>query len=153
MTSIVIILSVLSLIGSGFVMAVFLDDDKSMPFNPRRFEPLPVVQVMPGKRPGAKLYKVFQPFAYHSDFTPWPIEIPAGYESDGASVPRLFWRLFPPSGPWTGAAIVHDWLCDTRELPSKTAHAVFDEAMRDLGVAAFYRVTMGSAVRWFGPRW
>ena len=40
--------------------------------------------------------------------------VPAGYVSDGASVPRLFWRLLsPPIDPVTLApSIIHDWLYD-----------------------------------------
>ena len=123
-------------------------------YSPRRFDPLPIVQVIPSRRPGQKLYRVYKAFSYYTDILEWPeIRVHAGYKSDSASVPRLFWRLFPPSGPWTAAALVHDWLCDTRPCTSRQAHAIFDEAMRDLGVPAFYRVPMALAVRWFGPRW
>ena len=42
-----------------------------------------------------------------SDFT-----VPAGFESDGASVPRLFWRLvFPPTDTRAlRAAVIHDYI-------------------------------------------
>ncbi len=35
--------------------------------------------------------------------------VPAGFITDGASVPRMFWPLFSPTGPAFGAAIIHDW--------------------------------------------
>ena len=40
------------------------------------------------------------------------LRIPAGFVSDGASVPRMFWRLLsPPIDPVTLApSIAHDWL-------------------------------------------
>lgn len=40
--------------------------------------------------------------------------VPAGYSSDGASVPRVFWRLLsPPIDPITIApSIIHDFLYD-----------------------------------------
>jgi hypothetical protein len=40
------------------------------------------------------------------------VEVPAGYLSDGASVPRVFWDLIPPWGAYGQAAVVHDWLCE-----------------------------------------
>lgn len=45
---------------------------------------------------------------------PLHVTIPAGYVSDGASVPRFFWRLLsPPIDPITIApSIAHDWLYD-----------------------------------------
>lgn len=41
------------------------------------------------------------------------VTIPAGYMSDGASVPRLLWWLLPPWGDRaTFAALLHDYLLD-----------------------------------------
>lgn len=41
-----------------------------------------------------------------------PVRVPAGFKSDGASVPRLFWRcVFPPGDSRAlRAAFVHDYL-------------------------------------------
>lgn len=36
--------------------------------------------------------------------------IPAGFETDGASVPRLFWWFASPSGDLFEAAIIHDYM-------------------------------------------
>ena len=42
-----------------------------------------------------------------------PITIPAGYMSDGASVPRYLWWFLPPWGDRaTFAALLHDYLLD-----------------------------------------
>jgi hypothetical protein len=46
--------------------------------------------------------------------------VPEGFVSDGASVPRWFWRMLPPFGLYLRAAILHDWLyrsgwCSKRE--------------------------------------
>lgn len=35
---------------------------------------------------------------------------PAGYEYDKASVPRLFWNIARPDGPWEGGSLFHDRL-------------------------------------------
>jgi len=38
--------------------------------------------------------------------------VPAGFHTDGASIPRFFWRIIGhPFGPYLAAAIVHDWYC------------------------------------------
>ena len=123
-----------------------------------RFKKPPVVEIIPA-RTGGRIYRLERDLWYYTDVLKdeegkgtW-ICIPAGYESDGASVPRFFWRSFPPSGQYTGAAIIHDALCD-REYPctSKEAADIFDEAMIDLGVPWRTRWPMVKAVRWFGPR-
>ena len=46
------------------------------------------------------------------DATPFKVSIPEGFLSDGASVPRLFWRLLsPPIDPVTIApSLIHDYL-------------------------------------------
>jgi len=41
--------------------------------------------------------------------TPYAI-IPKGFETDGASVPRLLWPVFSPSGVLFEAAVLHDYL-------------------------------------------
>jgi hypothetical protein len=48
------------------------------------------------------------------------VEVPAGFETDGASVPRLLWPLFPMTGSYMRAAAVHDRLC--RLLTAGTPH-------------------------------
>jgi hypothetical protein len=111
------------------------------------------VEIVPAPT-GGRIFKLAGDLWYRTDILtdmPW-ICVPRGYESDGASVPRLFWRFFPPSGQYTGAALVHDWLCDERPCTAQQAAAIFDEAMIDLGVPARVRWPMVKAVRWFGPR-
>ena len=41
-----------------------------------------------------------------------PLVVPWGFRSDGASVPRFFWRLVFPKGDERAlrAAFVHDWI-------------------------------------------
>lgn len=40
------------------------------------------------------------------------IEVQAGYVTDFASVPPLFWSVIPPVGKYNRAALVHDYLYD-----------------------------------------
>ena len=41
------------------------------------------------------------------------INIKSGYQTNGADIPRLFWRLYPPYSPeYMPAVVIHDYLCD-----------------------------------------
>ena len=74
------------------------------------------------------------------------ITIPFGYKTDGASVPRPFYILFPPNRTdYLPCAIIHDWLCDKEEY--KKADKYFKECLCELKVDKFSRVAMYSAVR------
>lgn len=75
-----------------------------------------------------------------------------GYRSDFASIPRFFWRVFPPMGRYTYAAIIHDWLCDEEVVSHRYAAAIFLECMEVLEVPKFKRLAMYRAVLWFGPK-
>ena len=59
------------------------------------------------------------------------LEIPAGFESDGASVPRFFWSIvFPPDDDRAlYAAIVHDFVYRTH--PYGWTRKDADEAFRE----------------------
>lgn len=78
------------------------------------------------------------------------IDVPAGYETDLASVPRCLWMIFPPHGRYAKAAIVHDYLYSQAIGTKAFADNVFNEAMVVLGVPKWRRLTMYWAVRCFG---
>lgn len=62
------------------------------------------------------------------------IKIPAGYKTNGANVPRIFWSVFPPNSPeYLSAIVVHDWLCDLEKY--KQADEIFYEMMIALEVS------------------
>ena len=82
------------------------------------------------------------------------------FVTDFASIPRLFWRLFPPTGDGDGAAygpaaVIHDWLYQTGELHAESiergwADDVFLDGMQALGVSRLRKWAMYLAVRAFG---
>lgn len=83
--------------------------------------------------------------------------VPAGFVSDGASVPRWLWRLYPPFGEYLEAAVVHDHFCvlghrGESPIDSVAAAKVFREAMIVCGVGKWKRNKMYWAVRIGGPR-
>ena len=75
------------------------------------------------------------------------IEVPVGFESDGASTPRLLWPLLPPWGKQTGAAVIHDYLCVMRRMPRRDMDALFLALLALSGVHP-----LRAFVFWFGVR-
>jgi hypothetical protein len=76
--------------------------------------------------------------------------VPAGFETDFASIPRVFWRLLPPVGRYGKAAVIHDFLYRTGSASRAVADRVFLDAMEVLGVGWLTRHVMFLAVRAFG---
>ena len=86
------------------------------------------------------------------------LTIPAGYESDGASVPKFFWRcVFPPGEPRALlAAFVHDYVY--REHPEgwtkEEADATFFLLLREHGISPISAYLAYLGVKLFGgPAW
>lgn len=84
------------------------------------------------------------------DFGVFRVTVQAGWITDWASVPRFFWRIFPPMGRYTLAAILHDYLYEFHIGTRARADWLFLEVMRHLGVSWPRRWTMYLAVRAFG---
>lgn len=78
------------------------------------------------------------------------VVVPAGFETDFASVPRFFWRVFPPVGEWNRAAALHDYLYERTRVSKLLADTFFYEALRSDGVGRVTRLVMYAAVRVFG---
>jgi hypothetical protein len=92
-----------------------------------------------------KDWKLLQPLTYKGKKEIFII--PAGFETDFASVPRIFFWLVPSYGVYTKAAILHDYLLRENIVPSADADGIFRRAMRELKVPFFRRWMMWSAVR------
>jgi len=57
-------------------------------------------------------YEVLDEFVYYRDKeNNVKIFVGAGFITDFASIPRIFWSIFPPFGKYTKAAVLHDRLC------------------------------------------
>ncbi|QEY15479.1 DUF1353 domain-containing protein [Cellvibrio sp. KY-GH-1] len=86
---------------------------------------------------------------YESDVAGRVIEIPAGFETDLASIPRSFTALIPVNGKHRNAAIVHDYLYVAKPdwCNRSMADSIFLEAMEVLGEVRWRRMAMYSAVR------
>lgn len=121
-----------------------------------------------------KNYEVLDAFTYYKDDqTDMVIKVDKGFVTDFASVPRLFWSIFPPFGKYTKAAVLHDRLCEAfnnkewwnaiveepEKLPieyskrlvrRKEADDIFLEAMTAIKVPKFTRFCLYWSVRLYG---
>jgi hypothetical protein len=101
---------------------------------------------------GNGIWMVERPFRYYvgsensSDF----IDVLEGTITDFASVPRIFWIIFPPFGEYTQAAVLHDYLYQTHLRPKKESDKIFLEAMGVLNVPSWKKYIMYEAVNLFG---
>lgn len=97
-------------------------------------------------------FRLLAPFAVKitHDGETHSIVVPAGFESDLASVPRPFWSWIPPYGRYLWASIVHDFLYmlgSRSGITRKQADQVFHQMMLHAGVSKWRASIMYSAVR------
>jgi hypothetical protein len=81
------------------------------------------------------------------------IIIPAGYQTDFASVPRWLWSFIPPVGRYNLASLVHDYLYDNQIGTRKEADKIFLDLMLQYGVHRWGAHCMYWGVRLGGKKW
>lgn len=82
-----------------------------------------------------------------------PVVVPAGTNTDFASVPKLLRWFVPKYGKYNKATVLHDWLCKEAaagRFDRAQADGLFRRAMRELGVGYLRRRLMWVGVRWGG---
>ena len=99
-----------------------------------------------------KTWRLITRFEFMSEVTESVIDIPDGFLTDFASIPRGLWSVLPPTGLYGKAAVVHDWLYKTRKATTHLvdraeADAVLLESMEVLGVGRFTRLAIYAGVR------
>ena len=75
----------------------------------------------PSVRNGRSLWALHDTLSYQPSNASHVITVPKGCVTDLTSIPRLFWTLLPPDGPWVKAAVIHDYLYATQgsgQLPA-----------------------------------
>jgi hypothetical protein len=75
------------------------------------------------------------------------VEVPKGFVTDLASIPRVFWSLLRPDGEYTYPAIIHDYLYWTQDISRDKADLVFRLAMEDFRINPATAAIIYSAVR------
>src|SRR3989304_6283390 len=78
------------------------------------------------------------------------IDVPIGFMTDFASVPRPFWIFIPQWGKYGNAAVIHDYCYWAQTRSRKESDKIFFEAMGVLGVSSAARYLMYWAVKYFG---
>jgi hypothetical protein len=94
--------------------------------------------------------KLAADLVYESDRLQRVITVPAGFETDFASVPRLPVVYLAAGGTARKAAVVHDYLYRQSGVARADADAVFLEAMKASGQPAWRATLMWLGVRGFG---
>jgi len=100
--------------------------------------------------------------------TTYKLVCPVGMWTDGASIPRFFWRTIghPMMLPYVKAAVIHDagymdklewcykedgeWVSESHTR--KEVDELFLALMKSLGISWWRRTMMYQAVRWFGGK-
>lgn len=105
---------------------------------------------------GVKSFVLEDDLCYEGSDQGWTV--PAGFETDFATVPRVIQWLIPTYGKYTLAAILHDYFCvelstalkQQREpfITSSDTDGVFRRVMRELGVPFAQRWLIWTGVRW-----
>jgi hypothetical protein len=75
------------------------------------------------------------------------IPCPKGMITDLCSIPWYGQWLFPKSGPWNAAGVVHDILCQGEFLPIPVTNLIFKEALEALGISQWRVELMYKAVQ------
>lgn len=104
------------------------------------------------RKVGDRTWELLAPVVYRGDHGNY--QVPTGYVTDFASVPRLMWTLFPQSGRWDQAAVVHDYLITdilaggAPWLTSVQVDREFRGALKALNVGFVRHWLMWAGVRW-----
>jgi hypothetical protein len=108
----------------------------------------------------ARHWKVIVPFEcdLELDGRQAKISVAAGFVTDFATIPRIFWSIAPPEDAYSEAACVHDYLyaCSgvlpgiSPSLSREECDQVLLVGMQALGVPYWKREPIYKAVRWFG---
>jgi len=71
--------------------------------------------------------------------------VPVGFITDGASIPYFARKVFPPTGKYFGAAILHDWLLQEYK-DWDIANAAFKKELIASDIPKWRRVIVHQAV-------
>ncbi len=99
-----------------------------------------------------KTWVIQRPFGYDvgAEGSSDRIEVPVGFRTDFATVPRLFWAIFPKWGKYGNATVIHDYLYWMQERPRREADRILLEAMGVLAVHPVVKYAIYWGVRAFG---
>ena len=79
-----------------------------------------------------------------------PFTVTAGFVTDLASIPRVFWSALPRDGEYAYAAILHDYLYWTQVRDRATSDEILRSTMVDFGVSPLTVTAIYEAVHFGG---
>jgi hypothetical protein len=62
------------------------------------------------------------------------VDVPVGFVTDLASVPRIFWQFLPRDGKYTYPAIMHDYLYWMQNQPRESADDILRIGMEEFNI-------------------
>lgn len=92
-------------------------------------------------------FTLLRSLSYDSDILGRTVVVPAGFQTDYASIPWLLWGPLPPVGRYDRAAVIHDYLYRFNGCSRKEADLTLLEAMRWLDVNKLQRAAIYAGVR------
>lgn len=102
-----------------------------------------------------RVYRLMEPIQINWKDKP-PLVVPWGFRSDGASVPRFFWRLVFPKGDEKAmrAAFAHDYIYRIHPdgWTKEEADLLFYDLLLEDGVPQWRAWIAYQGVKWFGRR-
>lgn len=96
-----------------------------------------------------RVYRLMSDFTYTSQKY-GIITVPAGFETDFASVPRIFQLFVPVDGRYLEATIIHDYMYENALRTKQEADAILAEGMMVLGVKKWRQWMVNFGVKYFG---
>lgn len=81
---------------------------------------------------------------------PSPVDVPIGFVTNLASVPKSFWKWMPPSEKFAHIAVIHDYLYWNQETSRREADRMFMLAISTHDVAWWKRVAFYLALKLVG---
>lgn len=104
-------------------------------------------------RPDGKTWIILFDFGYEvgEEGSGDVINVPIGFHTDFASIPRILWAFLPRWGKYGNAAVIHDYLYWVQSPRNrKESDDIFLAGMKVLEVPNWKRKLIFYAVRWFG---
>lgn len=109
-----------------------------------------VVRIEQGEWKGIGTFSIIAPFTYERVFlgSGQKITVPAGFVSDGCSIPWFARSFFPTLGKAAKAGVLHDYLL-WAGYSKREAASIFLESMEVLGVKKIRRTLMYWSVKYW----
>jgi len=90
---------------------------------------------------------VERPVVYEVGNTGQRVVVPEGFVTDFASMPRALWPVYPKTGRYQFAAVVHDYLYWEQSVSREAADWIFLAGMKESKVGKKDRMIIYKAVR------